>query len=56
MVRDGMTVCTEIGPGKVLQGLIKRIAPQVAAAGIDTWADLNGAAGRRANNAGGSRT
>jgi [acyl-carrier-protein] S-malonyltransferase len=37
MVRDGMTACTEIGPGKVLQGLIRRIAPQVAAAGIDSF-------------------
>jgi [acyl-carrier-protein] S-malonyltransferase len=37
MVRDGMTECTEIGPGKVLQGLIKRIAPQVATVGVDTW-------------------
>ena len=40
MVRDGMTACTEIGPGKVLQGLIKRIAPQVAASGVDSWRDL----------------
>ncbi len=39
MVRDGMTACTEIGPGKVLQGLVKRIAPAVATAGVDTWND-----------------
>jgi [acyl-carrier-protein] S-malonyltransferase len=39
MVRDGLTECTEIGPGKVLQGLIKRIAPQVATGGVDTWRD-----------------
>ena len=39
MVRDGMTECTEIGPGKVLQGLIKRIAPQVATGGVESWRD-----------------
>ena len=39
MARDGMTECTEIGPGKVLQGLIKRIAPQVATGGVDAWRD-----------------
>jgi [acyl-carrier-protein] S-malonyltransferase len=43
MVRDGMTGCTEVGPGKVLQGLIKRIAPQVATAGADAWRDVTGA-------------
>ncbi len=39
MVRDGMTACTEIGPGKVLQGLIKRIAPGVTTSGMDSWGD-----------------
>ena len=43
MARDGMTACTEIGPGKVLQGLIKRITPEVATAGVDAWRDLAGA-------------
>ena len=42
MARDGMTACTEIGPGKVLQGLIKRITPEVATAGVDAWRDVAG--------------
>ncbi len=37
MVRDGCKTFYEIGPGKVLQGLIKRIAPQAEAMG---WQDL----------------
>ena len=37
MVRDGAASFTEVGPGKVLQGLIKRCEPQVAVAGIDAW-------------------
>ena len=40
MARDGMTACTEVGPGKVLQGLVRRIAPDVATAGVDKWRDL----------------
>lgn len=43
MVRDGMTSCTEVGPGKVLQGLVKRIAPTVTTAGVDSWRDVPGA-------------
>lgn len=34
MVADGATHFTEIGPGKVLQGLIKKIAPEVEVTGI----------------------
>ncbi|HUI63412.1 MAG TPA: ACP S-malonyltransferase [Bacteroidota bacterium] len=40
MVRDGATRFTEVGPGKVLQGLIKRTDPKVALSGIDTWDDV----------------
>lgn len=40
MVRDGADTFYEIGPGKVLQGLVKRIAPGVPTRGFDTWADL----------------
>lgn len=40
MIRDGATVFTEVGPGKVLQGLIKRTDPRVEIAGIDTWEDV----------------
>jgi len=52
MVRDGMTLCTEIGPGKVLQGLIRRIAPQVTVSGVDAWRDVAVAA----TDAGAERT
>jgi [acyl-carrier-protein] S-malonyltransferase len=40
MVSDGATEFIEIGPGKVLQGLVKRIAPDAVIAGIDKLADL----------------
>ncbi len=33
MVADGLTSCVELGPGNVLQGLIKKIAPQVTVEG-----------------------
>ena len=34
MVKDGATSFVECGPGKVLQGLVKKIAPQVEAASL----------------------
>ncbi len=40
MVKSGATEFVEIGPQKVLQGLIKRIDKTVAIRGIDTAADL----------------
>lgn len=40
MVRDGFDEFYEIGPGKVLQGLVKRISPESKCFGIDTFKDL----------------
>lgn len=45
MVRDGAAVFYEIGPGKVLQGLIKRTEPGVQANGYDKYEDLQSEAG-----------
>lgn len=39
-VRDGFTEFIEIGPGKVLQGLCKRIAPEVVCLSIEKYSDL----------------
>lgn len=41
MVADGATDFVEIGPGKVLQGLVKRIAPGVRTRGVDKFSDLS---------------
>jgi [acyl-carrier-protein] S-malonyltransferase len=40
MVADGATSFLEIGPGKVLQGLVKRIDPSVRVQGIDRFEDI----------------
>jgi [acyl-carrier-protein] S-malonyltransferase len=40
MARDGAKTFCEIGPGKVLQGLIKRTEPEVAVTGFDKMSDI----------------
>jgi len=42
MIADGATKFYEIGPGKVLQGLIKRIDRNVEVFGIESMSDLIG--------------
>ncbi|MCX7876226.1 MAG: ACP S-malonyltransferase [Melioribacteraceae bacterium] len=40
MINDGAVEFYEIGPGKVLQGLVKRINPDVKVFGIDKFSDV----------------
>lgn len=40
---DGVTLCVEIGPGKVLSGLIKRIDKQLAFVNVQSPADFDAA-------------
>lgn len=40
MINDGIEEFYEIGPGKVLQGLVKRINPDVKCFGIDKFEDV----------------
>lgn len=40
MVRDGADSFVEVGPGKVLQGLVKRIASNAQASGFDKFSDI----------------
>ena len=42
MVADGASAFVEIGPGKVLQGLVKRMSNTVMTSGIETWNDVAG--------------
>jgi [acyl-carrier-protein] S-malonyltransferase len=49
MVRDGATSFCEIGPGKVLQGLIKRTEPSVGTSGVDRFTDIHAFVGQNEN-------
>jgi len=40
MIRDGASKLIEVGPGKVLQGLIHRIDSKAEVLGIDTFEDI----------------
>ncbi|MBI5021610.1 MAG: ACP S-malonyltransferase [Ignavibacteriales bacterium] len=40
MIKDGAEKFIEIGPGKVLQGLVKRIAPNIDVKGVDKLDDI----------------
>ncbi len=42
MIEDGITEFVEIGPGKVLQGLVKRINRDVRFSGLEKYSDLEG--------------
>jgi [acyl-carrier-protein] S-malonyltransferase len=41
MEKDGAEIFIEIGPGKVLQGLVKKLCPSKKVFGIDKFADIN---------------
>ncbi len=42
MAADGASTFVEVGPGKVLQGLVKRIAPAASTRGVEKVADIAG--------------
>jgi [acyl-carrier-protein] S-malonyltransferase len=41
MARDGATRFCEVGPGKVLQNLVKRTLPDVASSGVDKLSEID---------------
>jgi [acyl-carrier-protein] S-malonyltransferase len=43
MIQDGVTLCVEIGPGKVLTGLAKRIDKQLKCVNVQSPADFDAA-------------
>lgn len=40
MIRDGITHFLEIGPGTVLQGLVKKIVPDIPVMSLNEWSEL----------------
>jgi len=40
LAKEGVTVCVEVGPGKVLSGLIRRIAPEMQVLNVEDRASL----------------
>ncbi len=40
MIRDGASTFIEVGPGNVLQGLVKRIGPEVQVRGVERFEDV----------------
>ena len=42
MIKNGTNTFIEIGPGKVLSGLIKRVNKDVKILNIDTFEDIQG--------------
>jgi [acyl-carrier-protein] S-malonyltransferase len=45
LTKEGVSVCVEVGPGKVLSGLIRRIAPDVQLLNVEDRASLDTAVG-----------
>jgi [acyl-carrier-protein] S-malonyltransferase len=43
LAKEGVTTCIEIGPGRVLSGLIKRIAPDLKVLNVEDAASLQAA-------------
>jgi len=40
LAKEGVTVAVEVGPGKVLSGLIRRIAPEIQTVNVEDRASL----------------